>query len=112
VSPPLFLSVDLGGTKVAAALGTADGTIVAQSSIPTWSHEGPHAVPGRVGALVRELSEQAAAAPVARAILEPLVHCPVALLNDARMATLGELEFGHGRQARGLALAAQVAGGR
>lgn len=69
MSPPLFLSVDLGGTK-------------------------------------------AAAAPVARAILEPLVHCPVALLNDARMATLGELEFGHGRQARGLALAAQVAGGR
>jgi glucokinase len=37
-----------------------------------------------------------------REILEPQVGCPVALLNDARMATLGELEFGHGRQARTL----------
>jgi glucokinase len=29
--------------------------------------------------------------------LEPQVGCPVYLLNDVRMATLGELTFGHGR---------------
>lgn len=31
--------------------------------------------------------------------LAPQIHCPVYLLNDARMATLGELTFGHGRTA-------------
>ena len=35
-----------------------------------------------------------------REVLEPLVGCPVHLLNDARAATLGELAFGHGRTAR------------
>jgi len=34
-----------------------------------------------------------------RATLEPRVGCPVYLLNDVRMATLGELTFGHGRHA-------------
>jgi glucokinase len=33
----------------------------------------------------------------ARAVLEKQVSCPVALLNDARIATLGELRFGLGR---------------
>jgi len=32
--------------------------------------------------------------------LEPLIGCPVHLLNDARTATLGELVFGHGRSAK------------
>lgn len=31
------------------------------------------------------------------ATLQPLLGCPVFLLNDARSATLGELVFGHGR---------------
>ncbi|MEA3209701.1 MAG: glucokinase [Chthoniobacter sp.] len=35
-----------------------------------------------------------------RARLEPLLGCPVYLLNDARSATLGEWVFGHGRTAR------------
>ena len=35
-----------------------------------------------------------------RAALEPKIHCPVYILNDARAATLGELVFGHGRTAR------------
>ena len=33
----------------------------------------------------------------ARAHLEPKIGCPVYLLNDARMAALGELTFGRGR---------------
>ncbi|HUU14667.1 MAG TPA: ROK family protein [Terriglobia bacterium] len=38
-----------------------------------------------------------------RDILSPKVGCPVYLLNDVRMATLGELVFGHGRGARTMA---------
>jgi glucokinase len=34
-----------------------------------------------------------------RDILAPQVGCPVYLLNDVRTATLGELTFGHGREA-------------
>ncbi|MFP6762539.1 MAG: ROK family protein [Planctomycetaceae bacterium] len=37
-------------------------------------------------------------------ILTSHVGCPVAVINDARAATLGELRFGHGREARSLAL--------
>src|SRR5512136_296818 len=40
--------------------------------------------------------------PVAE-ILSPKVGCPVHLLNDVRMATLGELVFGHGRTSRTMA---------
>lgn len=36
-------------------------------------------------------------------MLSPAVGCPVYLLNDVRMATLGELVFGHGRTARTMA---------
>lgn len=38
-----------------------------------------------------------------RDILAPQVGCPVYLLNDVRMATLGELTFGHGRAANTMA---------
>ncbi|HEV7404325.1 MAG TPA: ROK family protein [Chthoniobacteraceae bacterium] len=37
-----------------------------------------------------------------RAALEPAIGCPVFILNDARTATLGEMIFGHGRNARTL----------
>jgi glucokinase len=33
-----------------------------------------------------------------RGILEPKVNCPVYILNDARLAALGELEYGFGRK--------------
>jgi glucokinase len=39
----------------------------------------------------------------ARGYLEPRIGCPVFLLNDVRMATLGELAFGHGRDEGNLA---------
>jgi glucokinase len=37
-----------------------------------------------------------------RALLEPMLGCTVHLLNDARTATLGEMVFGHGRDAETL----------
>ena len=38
-----------------------------------------------------------------REALPPKIGCPVYLLNDVRMATLGELAFGHGRTAHTMA---------
>ena len=38
-----------------------------------------------------------------RATLKPMTGCPVYLLNDVRLATLGELVFGHGRAAKTMA---------
>ena len=39
----------------------------------------------------------------ARAHLAPQLGCPVYLLNDVRLATLGELAFGHGRTVQSMA---------
>jgi len=49
-----------------------------------------------------------------RGVLSPKIGCPVYLLNDVRMATLGELTFGHGRSARTMvffALGTGIGGG-
>lgn len=49
-----------------------------------------------------------------RDVLSPQVGCPVYLLNDVRMATLGELVFGHGRTAHTMvffALGTGIGGG-
>jgi glucokinase len=123
----MFAGVDIGGTNIAAAVGSADGSILAERSIPTQSHEGPEAVLRRTAALVREL----ASGPVEGAgvglpgtldrtagvvrflpnlptnwrgvpagpLLSAELGAPVHLLNDARLATLGELDYGHGRDA-------------
>jgi glucokinase len=49
-----------------------------------------------------------------REVLAPQIGCPVYLLNDVRMATLGELTYGHGRTARTMiffALGTGIGGG-
>jgi glucokinase len=125
----LYASVDLGGTKIACALGTADGSVVAERTTPTRSHEGPEAVVRRIAELTNSLAREVGQTPAAlgmgvpgnadmqsgtvlflpnlpgnwrnipvREWLEPQVECPVSLLNDVRLATLGELAFGHGMQ--------------
>lgn len=130
----LYVSLDLGGTTLGCALGRSDGTIVAERTIPTRSHEGPEEVLHRAAELVEEMCEAAACTPAAlgmgvpgladleagktlflpnlptqwrevpvREMLAPEVGCPVYLLNDVRMATLGELTFGHGRSASTMA---------
>jgi len=126
----LYASVDLGGTKITCGIGTADGKMMCEKTIPTQSHEGPQGVLRRTADLVHELSAGVGGEPVAlgmglpglvdrrngvtkflpnlptqwrdvpvRDTLNGLLACPVYLLNDARMATLGELTFGHGRTA-------------
>jgi glucokinase len=61
----VFAGVDLGGTKIACALGTAAGEILAETRAPTHSHEGPAAVLERISALVRDLGARAGAQPTA-----------------------------------------------
>ncbi|MBW2270506.1 MAG: ROK family protein [Deltaproteobacteria bacterium] len=123
----VYASVDLGGSKVACALATGDGNVLAERTIPTQSHQGSQAVFARIAALVSELAAEAGCQPAAlgmgvpglvdleagvveflpnlptqwrdvpaRDMLSSQVGCPVHLLNDVRMATLGELVFGHG----------------
>jgi len=130
----MYASVDLGGTTIACALASADGRIVAERSIPTQSSDGPQKVLARIGGLVLELAAVAGkpialgigvSGLVDRergrtrflpnlptqwrdvAVAETLsrqIGCAVHVLNDARLATLGELVFGHGRTVRSMLL--------
>lgn len=131
----LFASVDLGGTKIAAALAGADGAIRIEDRIATQSHEGPAAVLQRIAALVAGMASRGAVRLAALGIGVPglvdveagitrflpnlptkwrdvraaaelagALGCPVRLLNDARMAALGEYAFGRGRSAATMAM--------
>lgn len=122
----MFACVDLGGTTISAGLGDASGTLSAQRTIDTESHRGPAGVLDRIAALVESLGAQPEAVGIGvpglidfasgstlflpnfptqwrgvevRETLAPRLGCPIYLLNDARAATLGELRFGHGRDA-------------
>jgi glucokinase len=128
----VYASIDLGGTKIAGALATADGRVLAQRVVPTESHAGPSVVLARIANLVEELAAEAGEQPQALGMgvpgladleqgvvkflpnlpthwrdvgagpyLEQALGCRVRLLNDVRMATLGELAFGHGREMAG-----------
>lgn len=134
---PVFASVDLGGTKIACALATIDGSLVSERTFLTNSHEGPRRVIQRIADAVNALAQDAGQRPVGlgmgvpgnanletgevlflpnlpgnwrsipvREWLEPEVGCPVRLLNDVRLATLGELVYGHGRTTPTFALIA------
>jgi glucokinase len=129
-----YASVDLGGTKIAAALGVATGRILCERTIATESHLGPPGVLARVATLLDDLTREAGHRPAALGIgmpglvdrqrgttrflpnlpgnwpdvpvrdsLAPRVGCPVHLLNDVRLCTLGELTFGLGRAAHTMA---------
>jgi glucokinase len=126
----VYASIDLGGTKIAGALATADGQVLAQRVIATESHAGPLAVLARIAGLIKELAAEGGARPLALGMgipgladleqgvvkflpnlptqwrevpagdyLTEALECPVRLLNDVRMATLGELVYGHGQAA-------------
>lgn len=61
----LYASIDLGGTKIACAFGTASGEIVAERTTPTQSHEGPEAVLARIAGLVDALVADVGRRPAA-----------------------------------------------
>ncbi len=119
-------SVDLGGTNIAAAIGLADGTILRENQIATLSHLGPESVLDRIADLVQSIAPEGVEAlglgvpglcdlssgqtlflpnmptqwrgVAAASQLRQRLNCPVFLLNDARMASLGELDYGHGKE--------------
>lgn len=123
----VYASIDLGGTKIAGALATEDGQVLAQRIIATESHAGPPAVLARIARLVEEMAAEVGVRPLALgmgvpgladleqgvvkflpnlptqwrdvaagAYLTQALGCSVRLLNDVRMAALGELVFGYG----------------
>ena len=61
----LYAGVDLGGTKIACGLATANGKIVTDRAVATESHEGPQAVITRVANLINALSEETGKRPAA-----------------------------------------------
>jgi glucokinase len=67
----LLAGVDLGGTNIACALGTPEGKLVQQASIPTESHEGPAGVLERIAGLVLRLAAGAGERPLALGIGVP-----------------------------------------
>jgi len=126
VEEPLVLAVDLGGTRMRAALVGPDGAIVHRHEQPT-----PHDVPcpdaldGLVGH-VRGLADPARAVvgvpglvdydrgrlehspnlppgwadAISASHFSAILGLPVTLVNDADLAALGEALFGAGRDAR------------
>lgn len=119
-------SVDLGGTNIAVAIGVADGTILREGQIATEGHLGPLGLLERIAELVKELAPEGVEAlgmgvpglcdpksgetlflpnlPTqwrgvkVSLMLGARLGCAVYLLNDARMAALGELDYGYGRE--------------
>lgn len=119
----LAVGVDLGGTKLAAGLVAADGSVVARGRRATPAQEGERIVP-LIGELVTELvaAHRAEGIPVGvgapgavdvdgvlryapnldlrdhplRAELEALLDVPVVVDNDANVAAWGEYRVGAG----------------
>jgi len=128
----LAIGVDIGGTKVAAGLVTADGQVLATARRPTPMADAD-AVLALVADVVGELVEGAAEPVVgvgvgvagavdaerahvyfapnlrwsgvdARVILEQATGLPVVIENDGNVAAWGEFRFGAGVGARDLVL--------
>jgi glucokinase len=126
VEEPLVLAVDLGGTRMRAALVDPDGAIVHRHEQPTprdvpcpdaldglVGHVRGHGDPARavvgVPGLVdyeRGRLEHAPNLPpgwadaISASHFAATLGLPVALVNDADLAALGEARFGAGRDAR------------
>lgn len=56
---PLYACIDLGGTKIAAALADAGGNLLFTRTVPTEAHLGPDAVLHRLAGVVRDLEAEA-----------------------------------------------------
>lgn len=117
------IGIDIGGTKIAGALVSADGQIIRESRVPTPAND-PNALVDAVVDLVEELSkgEQVFGAGIAaagfidaeqaniiyapnlswrnepfKAKLESRLSIPVVIENDANAAGWAEFRFGAGQ---------------
>lgn len=78
----VYAAIDLGGTKIAAALITTSGEVLARRSVATRAEEGPLPVLGRIAAAVSELSSSAGLRPIALGVGVPgLVDVPTGVVK-------------------------------
>src|SRR2546427_3388883 len=56
-----ILSLDIGGTKIAAAVMTREGGCLSKRREPSLAHEGPHRMIERLVGLARRVAEDACA---------------------------------------------------
>lgn len=143
-SEPLYLGVDLGGTQLRIAAVTSDGETASEIlSVPTGKTFSPDYLCQHLNKLIAELQTQTGVSEFAALgmgitgivnqamlsqsdflpllndlvipeIIGPVVHCPIAIENDARCFVLAEAQFGAGRGARnlcGITLGTGVGGG-
>lgn len=122
--------IDVGGTKIAVALGDLDGPVTRLERFPSDAARGPHALVGEAVATIRRMAEETGtrlvavgigcAGPLSRKdglvlsppnlpgwdefpvvrLVEDALGVPVLFDNDANAAALGELELGAGRGLR------------
>ncbi len=57
--PPLVIGMDLGGTKILAAVVDGEGTIVAEAKLKTKAEQGPDAVIERIAQVARQAAQKA-----------------------------------------------------
>ncbi|HEX4244212.1 MAG TPA: ROK family protein, partial [Acidimicrobiales bacterium] len=118
-SPPVVMAVDIGGTKMAAALVDDDATILGEARVPTPSSHDPEVLFGALTGVIHEVMGQAPRAPAVcgvgcggpmtrggeavsplnipgwrgfrlRQRLAEATGIPVAVDNDAKALALGE----------------------
>jgi glucokinase len=122
----VLVGIDLGGTKIAGLAATLEGVEIARKTIPTEGQRSPDEILERIADLIALLLGDRPAAAVGigvpglvdrargetlflpnlhtqwrnvpvRARLAARFSCHVEVLNDARVATLAEREFGKGQ---------------
>jgi glucokinase len=126
----MLIGIDLGGTKIAAALATPDGKLVTDVNIPTEAQKGKEQVIDNIkkaaANLIRGEKKKVTCLGIGvpgpieyekgivieppnlpgwkrvnlKKILEKEFHIPIHLDNDANCAALAEAYFGAGKKAR------------
>ena len=127
IAPKHFLGIDIGGTKMAVGVSTAQGQLLATERIPTQPADGPDQVLARLIEVSRRAIDKAGVSVAAAGVgcvgpldqktgyvinpvnlhgwvrvplvdtIRDALEIPVFLDNDANAAALGEHRFGAGR---------------
>jgi len=83
---PIFLGLDIGGTKTSVSLGRADGTLLETRRIPTESHEGPDRWRSRVTDLARTMLRERGLAVAEVAALGVAAPGPMSVARGVMIA--------------------------
>lgn len=83
---PLFLGLDLGGTKTSVCLGRADGVLLDARRIPTNAADGPERWRARASALIRETLQAHGFTPQDVAAIGAAVPGPMSVARGSMIA--------------------------